>query len=206
MEWIDAAAGQHDLIVLASPPIPMAESSIRRWRGRIAGRMTLLVDEAYADPEPCLSAMPWDGLVTLRSFGEFYGLPGLRLGFAIAAAPLAERLRALLGDWPISAPAIAIGTAAYRDRAWREAQARRIAEQGAALDAILEEAGLVKSGGAALFRLVACEDAEGLFRHLAGRAILTRPFAGRPDRLRIGLPRDGEETDRLASALGGFRA
>ncbi len=166
--------------------------------------MTVVVDEAYADPAPGLSPHASDRLIVLRSFGKFYGLPGVRLGFVIAGDDVAKRLRGLLGDWPVSSAAVAIGTAAYRDGVWRHAQASRIAETGALLDEVLRDAGLDLVGHAPLFRLVACADATALFETLARHAILTRPFADQPDRLRIGLPRGAAGLVRLATALEEF--
>ncbi|MDA4834098.1 aminotransferase class I/II-fold pyridoxal phosphate-dependent enzyme, partial [Enterobacter hormaechei] len=45
----------------------------------------LIVDEAFADPHPETSIAAQcgrDGLIVLKSFGKFFGLAGLRLGFA----------------------------------------------------------------------------------------------------------------------------
>ena len=110
----------------------------------------------------------------------------------------------MLGDWPVSGPAVAIGTAAYADAGWRRAQQARIGDTGIMLDALLASAGLAVVGSAPLFRLIACGDT--LFETLARHAILTRPFADRPDRLRIGLPRGSAALTRLATALDGYRA
>ncbi|RZM10910.1 MAG: aminotransferase, partial [Sphingomonas sp.] len=93
---------------------------------------------------------------------------------------------------------------ADRDGGWRYAQASRIAETGALLDEVLRDAGLELIGHAPLFRLVACADATALFETLAHHAILTRPFADQPDRLRIGLPRGAAGLVRLATALEEF--
>jgi cobalamin biosynthetic protein CobC len=68
-------------------------------------------------PRPCLGRGPCGalaGLVVLRSFGKFFGLAGLRLGFVLGPDAVMA-LRALLGDWPLGAAALAHGTAAYRD-------------------------------------------------------------------------------------------
>jgi cobalamin biosynthetic protein CobC len=82
----------------------------------------LIIDEAFVDfLEPGASAVPdmrARVVVVLRSFGKTYGLPGLRLGFAIASKPVAEKLRAALGPWPVSGPAIAIGSTALTDAEW----------------------------------------------------------------------------------------
>ena len=199
-----ASAGAHDLVVFASPANPdgrIAEPALVR---ALATRVTVVADEAFADPAPGLASLAVDEperLVVLRSFGKFYGLPGIRLGFVVCGPGVAATLRALLGDWPVSSAAIAAGCAAYRDDAWRTAQAARIAAAGPRLDAILGTAGLAVAGTAPLFRLVACEDAEALFRHLACHAILTRPFADQPGRLRLGLPAEDAAFDRLAAAL-----
>jgi len=197
--------GARDLFVLASPANPdgrIADPGALRGLSR---RMTVLLDEAYADPAPGLCPDASDRLIVLRSFGKFYGLPGLRLGFVVAGPGIAGGLRAMLGDWPVSSPAVAIATAAYRDAAWRRAQAARMVEAGALLDGVLADAGLTLAGSAPLFRLVACDDAARLFGTLARHAILTRPFADRADRLRIGLPRGAAALTRLAAALEEFR-
>lgn len=193
----------HDLVILASPANPDGRVANPALIAALAMRATVLLDQAYADPEP---APTGERLVVLRSFGKFYGLPGLRLGFVIAPAELGRRLRELLGDWPVSSAAVAIGTAAYRDRDWQDAQAARIAAAADALDAVLARHGMMAIvGRAPLFRLVAVDGAERLFRHLARRAILTRPFADQPDRLRIGLPADDVALARLATALEEYR-
>jgi cobalamin biosynthetic protein CobC len=193
-----------DLLVLASPANPDGRVTDPALLRTLAQRMTVVVDEAYADPAPGLCPEAGDRLIVLRSFGKFYGLPGLRLGFVIAGTDLAPRLRALLGDWPVSSAAVAIGTAAYRDQHWHRAQQARITETGGLLDEVLRNARLDIVGSAPLFRLVACADATKLFETLAHHAILTRPFADQPDRLRIGLPRGAAGLVRLATALEEF--
>lgn len=194
-----ADPGDADLLVLASPANPDGRVTPPERLRKLAQRMTVVVDEAYADPEPGLAPQASDRLVVLRSFGKFHGLPGLRLGFVIAGAGVVGALRHLLGDWPVSTAAVAIGSAAYADRAWAEEQAERIETVGTLLDLALTD--LDGIGHAPLFRLARTADAHRLFRHLCRHAILTRPFAGRPDALRIGLPRDGAALARLTTAL-----
>jgi cobalamin biosynthetic protein CobC len=196
--------GDADLLVLASPANPDGRVTDPALLRTLAQMMTVVVDEAYADPAPGLAPDASDRLIVLRSFGKFYALPGLRLGFVIAGTDLAPRLRALLGDWPVSSAAVAIGTAAYRDQHWHRAQQARITETGGLLDEVLRNARLDIVGSAPLFRLVACTQATKLFETLAHHAILTRPFADQPDRLRIGLPRGAAGLVRLATALEEF--
>ena len=197
-----ADPGDADLLVLASPANPDGRVTPAATLRALAQRMTVVVDEAYADPAPGLCGEASDRLVVLRSFGKFYGLPGVRLGFVIAGPRVTGALRHLLGDWPVSTPAIAVGTAAYRDTAWREGQVERIETVGALLDFALSRFELV--GTAPLFRLIGTADAHALFRHLCNHAILTRPFADRADRLRIGLPPDGAALARLTTALAEY--
>jgi len=68
----------------------------------------LVVDEAFMDVGPpdagLASEVGRNRIVVLRSFGKFFGLGGLRLGFALAAPPLAARLAAKVGPWADSTP------------------------------------------------------------------------------------------------------
>lgn len=161
----------------------------------------LIADESFADtaPETCLRPLP-PGAIALRSFGKFYGLPGLRLGFALAEPALAARIRRAAGPWPVSGPALAIGTAALADAAWRGAARRRLEAAARRLDGILARLGCRALGGTALFRFAAAP--EGLFERLGARGVYVRCFADMPGRLRFGLPPDARAEARLASCAG----
>jgi cobalamin biosynthetic protein CobC len=80
-------------------------------------------------------------LVIFRSFGKFFGLAGLRLGFVLGPRPLLATLRARLGAWPVCAAALAIGTAAYRDTGWIAQMRARLVAEADALDAALARRG-----------------------------------------------------------------
>jgi cobalamin biosynthetic protein CobC len=165
------------------------------------GRWTL-VDESFVETDPALSVanISSDRLVVFRSFGKFYGLAGLRLGFVVAPPELAAELRAAQGDWPVSAEAIAMGTTAYADDAWRARMRARLEARARELDAVLAGAGLDIVGGTSLFRLAATPNAASAFATLCEAGILTRPFADQPQWLRFGLPKP-DDMDRLAQAL-----
>jgi cobalamin biosynthetic protein CobC len=167
----------------------------------------LVVDEAFADAEPDASLAAQsgrEGLLIFRSVGKFYGVPGARLGFALAAPRLAAALREGLGAWPVSTPACLIGTAALGDNAWREGAVARLRQRGAALDAALEKGGLSIVGRTLLFRLVRHSSARGLFNRLGERGTLVRAFTERSEWLRFGIP-DEAGLARLAIALDGAR-
>lgn len=165
----------------------------------------LIVDEAFADIDPTLSVAPHvrEGLplLVLRSFGKFFGLAGLRLGFAVGPEAIMERVRHKSGSWPVSSAAQAIGAAAYGDAAWIAQTRARLPREAARLDALLLHYGLTPVGGSPLFRLIDTPMAPALFKRLARAGILTRPFANNERWLRIGLPESDAAYARLAEVL-----
>ncbi len=163
----------------------------------------LIVDEAFCDDEPDLSlaGAVGPGLLVLRSFGKFFGLAGLRLGFALAEPSLARLLRQVLGPWSVGGPALEVGRQALRDEVWIAENRRRLAQETRLLDALLVQAGLSVVGGTHLFRLVNAPRAWALYEHLGQNGILVRPFAASPRWLRVGLPPDQAARQRLAAAL-----
>ncbi len=196
-----------ETLILANPNNPDGRMiDAGAMRDLLEGRTGwLLVDEAFADFDPAHSMSPTvhddQRLVVFRSFGKFFGLAGVRLGFVLAPQNIVTALRGRLGAWPLSAAAMAIGTAAYADRDWIAATRRRLLDNAAALDAMLVCQGHQPIGACPLFRLIEAPDARALFKRLARRAILTRPFADQPHWLRIGLPADAAVLARLGKAL-----
>jgi cobalamin biosynthesis protein CobC len=186
--------------------------------GRVLGRATLrgladvcaaregwlVVDESFADLDPALSIVP-DAperpVVVLRSFGKFYGLAGVRLGFAVARPDIAEAIAAALGPWAVSGPALGVGRRALADAAWAAAMRARLAQEARALDAVLACGGLAVVGGTALYRLARRPDAVRLQDRLARSRIWVRRFDWADDLLRFGLPGSSANLDRLAAAL-----
>ncbi|MDP6951511.1 MAG: threonine-phosphate decarboxylase CobD [Alphaproteobacteria bacterium] len=190
-----------DTVVVTNPNNPDGARHTADALAALSGRVIL--DESYADVAPEISfASRLDGrTVVMRSFGKFYGLPGLRLGFAIAAADLADRVRDAFGPWPVSGPAVAVGCEALADSAWADAMRRRLAIESTDLDSILVEAGLAVVGGTTLFRLIESPQADDVFERLGSRGILVRRFTDQPGRLRFGLPGSEAGAARLAEAL-----
>lgn len=196
-------------LILANPNNPdgrlLDRSALADLLARRGGKGWLLLDEAFADchPEHSLAAFVDDGrqLVVFRSFGKFFGLAGLRLGFVIAPAAIASRLRGRLGAWPVSAACLAIGSAAYRDDEWSSRMRLRLRAAAAGMDAMLTGLGYTVKGDCPLFRLIECQSGQALFERLAHRAILTRPFDAYPGWLRLGLPGTPEGLERLRAGL-----
>jgi len=144
-------------------------------------------------------------VIVLRSFGKFFGLAGIRLGFALAAPVLAARLGAALGPWAVSSPAPAVGAKALADAVWRARTWRRLEKAAKRLDTILGNGGLDIVGGTSLFRLARTLEAGALFRHLGRAGILVRAFSDHPSWLRFGLPANKREWQRLDDSLASFR-
>lgn len=165
----------------------------------------LVVDEAFADVLPAISVAghvhDTRRLIVFRSFGKFFGLAGLRLGFVLGPREVIAQYRRRLGSWPLSAAALAIGAAAYRDAEWITATRTGLADQAAALHALLARHGLRVTGDCPLFRLIEVDDAAALFERLGRASILTRPFDYNPRWLRLGLPASEEGLHRLDKAL-----
>lgn len=180
------------------------------WARSRKGRARLIVDEAFADAEPRASIVPHlspdDPVIVFRSFGKFFGLPGLRLGFAIGTPHLVATVRAMLGDWPVSTMALDIGAAALDDDSWRTSMRRQLAEDAKELDSILCSAGLESIGGTILFRLASHPRATAIHEHLATCGIWVRRFDEHPELLRFGLPGSSAATKRLNDALSRFAA
>jgi cobalamin biosynthetic protein CobC len=220
--WHDAGAEVHELAALPDPKRSDLETVIvvnpNNPDGRTVARTELagfasawiatgrrlIVDEAFADvrSDVSLLALPElpAGVVVLRSFGKFFGLAGLRVGFVIATEPDASIWSRLLGDWPVSGPACEIATLALRDAAWIAAARARLAADRRRLDDILGRAGLTPLGGTDLFGLFEFAGEIDLLDHFACAGILIRGYAATPRQYRFGLPANEAAWQRFERA------
>ena len=165
----------------------------RMWTAQDLQGALRIIDESFCDTDPYASLVSetsrGDTLV-LKSFGKFWGLGGLRLGFAIGAPELLEPLRAWLGPWPVSGPALEIGRRALEDRGWSERHRLRLGKSAERLDRLMIGKGAQIVGGTPLFRLYSVENAADWQTRLAHQKIWSRVFPYDPTWLRLGLPPD----------------
>ncbi len=167
----------------------------------------LIVDEAFMDCQPEMSVVPYmqDGLpiIVLKSFGKFFGLAGLRLGFVIGNSILLKELSGRFGDWCISGPALKIGCAALSDSQWQTSMRVRLKTDMDRLESLTPQPDQM-IGRTDLFLTCRHRNAVALHSFLATRKIWTRSFAYEPSWLRFGLPKSDAEFERFASSLSAF--
>ncbi|RVD73917.1 MAG: threonine-phosphate decarboxylase [Mesorhizobium sp.] len=204
------ALTEADLAVVVNPNNPDGRVVERERLLQLAARLRargglLVVDEAFMDVGPAAESLAGDvgqgGIVVLRSFGKFFGLAGVRLGFALADTLTVQRLETQLGPWAVAGPALEYGIRALGDTQWQAAMRGRLAQDAARLDKLFARFGATVAGGTTLFRYLRLPEAAGLFSALGERGILLRHFAQRPQVLRAGLPGDETEWQRLEAAL-----
>lgn len=185
----------------------------RTWEARdMGGRTLTVIDESFCDVTPGQSHVGLAGeagVIVLKSFGKFWGLAGLRLGFAIGSArslapagmaktPLNQpesrscaSLADLLGPWAVSGPALEIGARALEDQAWADATRARLADDAERLDTLMRVQDARIVGGTTLFRLYEVENARAWQERLAKHQIWSRTFPYDPRWLRLGIPAPG---------------
>lgn len=194
-----------DLAVLVNPNNPDGRRHSCEALFKLARQVGfLVVDESFADSQPDLSLLaqsPPANLLVMRSFGKFYGLAGLRLGFAFGPEALIGRMAVIAGPWPVAGPAIAAGRVALSDHAWAKAMRVQLAQDAARTDALATSAGWSLIGGTPLFRLYDTGDAVAAQERLASHRIWSRIFTYSTRWLRLGLPGPQPEWDRLTAAL-----
>jgi threonine-phosphate decarboxylase len=119
-----ALAGGVDALFICNPGNPNGTLYPQRVIEKIyslclSSGTFMVLDEAFMDFCEDASAkrtiIHSDNSIILRSMTKFFGIPGLRLGYAISNATLAERLDSMGGPWSVNTLALAAGVAALQD-------------------------------------------------------------------------------------------
>jgi cobalamin biosynthetic protein CobC len=200
-----------DVLVVVNPNNPTGLSlppeRLLEWHARLAQRGGwLVVDEAFMDNTPELSLAAYtqrSGLIVLRSFGKFFGLAGVRLGFVLAESRFLKVMARQIGPWSVSGPTRILGQACLNDVAGHQRQRLRTEQAGQRLVEVLDRHGFAPMGGCALFQWLITPLAEDVYEFCAQRGVLLRLFTHNSS-LRFGLPRDEADWQRLEQVLSEF--
>lgn len=199
-----------ELAVIVNPNNPDGRALPRQDVLSLAARVgRLVVDESFADPVPHLSVAAkagTEGMIVLRSFGKFYGLAGLRLGFALGSGSDIARLSEMAGPWPVSGPAIHAGTLALADAGWARQTTARLETDGLRMDGLAARAGWRLIGGTHLFRLHDAPSAAHAQDSLARSGVWSRIFPWSPTLIRLGLPGPEPEWAQVTAAFEALSA
>ncbi len=197
----------YDVTFAGNPTSPEGRLIPREEILRLDGK--LVIDEAFMDftagSESLVDRAAEDPrVIVIRSLTKFYAIPGLRLGYLIAAPDTISRLRRLQPPWNVNALAIQAGVAALADREYGERTRRTVRRLRESLTRGLSDAGLNPLPSETNFVLCKVPDAGSLCRELLSRGIAARNCdsftAIEPNRYVRFAVRTGEENDRLLAA------
>lgn len=206
----DAVPSGTDLVIVGNPASPSGtlDPAAAILALRRPGR-TVVVDEAFMDlvrGEPgslVREALP--DVIVVRSLTKALAVPGLRVGYAVCAPPLAERLRAVRPPWSANVLALqALVTAAAHPQPLAAIAERAAAEREDLERRLAAIDGVRHWPGAANFCLIKVTGGPRVVTALRREAIAVRPAASFPgltdDHIRL-TARDPAANARLADAL-----
>ncbi|MCJ8499935.1 cobyric acid synthase [Desulfatitalea alkaliphila] len=141
MDW-DALADRlrgDEMVVIGRPSNPAGVLCDGAELVALADRFPdtwFVVDEAFVDfagDDPSLIRCGRPNVVVLRSMTKFYAIPGIRLGYAVAAEAVARRLNEQLPPWSVGSLAQAVGAALVTETDYAARSRAAVARLRAAL-------------------------------------------------------------------------
>lgn len=204
----------NSVVVIINPNNPTGtffnRDVISQYQTRLKQLSGLLVlDEAFIDVMPnnqsCCNQVNDSHIIVLRSFGKFFGLAGIRIGFLIAGNYWCTKFKAILGPWQVNGPAQIIAKKALNDGDWQIEQCKKLSTLRIQQEALLwqtftEE--LVKTiQGCDLFLTLSfhqADSAKKLYHLLCQQGVYCR-LADEQDTLRFGIATQ-ESLTRLENA------
>ena len=155
---------QAKLIYFANPDNPMGSyhtaDTVARMVDNVPPGCLLILDEAYVDLAPAGTAPALDPadprVIRMRTFSKAYGLAGLRVGYAIGAAPLITAFHKVRNHFGLSRLAQAGAIAALADRGWLDHVQQQVAQARVSIGQIARANGLMPLPSATNFVTIDC--------------------------------------------------
>ena len=168
----------------------------------------IIIDESFADLRPEISMVPFSSkrnITVFKSMGKFFGLAGLRLGFAIGNVAIIDKMRSLFEPWQVSGPALEIGARALVDTNWIAENKNYLLNGSRKLSKMLAKSQTLEIiGSTGLFHLIHTDSSLEAQKVFAENKIWTRKFSYSKNWLRIGIPGNSEDWKKLDAGLAKF--
>jgi histidinol-phosphate aminotransferase len=186
--------------------VPHAE--VERFLERVPKDVVVVLDEAYNEYLPrehrheSAQWLPrFPNLVIVRTLSKIYGLAGLRVGFGLMSAGIADLLNRVRQPFNVNSLALAAATAALGDRDFL-AKSRELNRAGMAqLEQGFRRLGLEWIPSFANFISVRIPDTARVYEELLRRSVIVRPLGGygMPGHLRVTVGLEEENAKFLAA-------
>lgn len=172
----------------------------------------LVLDEAFIDFAGESHSMmrlqeKYANVIIIRSMTKMYAIPGLRLGYAIAAPEILNALKDGAAHWNVNAIAVHLGARCFDEEAYRNQAVRSAAMEREKMDGFLKGKGCRTTDSAVnflAFRLPHSKDAERFFLDMLKAGIVlrhTKSFRGMDGLwFRIGM-KTPEQMTQLREAM-----
>lgn len=176
----------------------------------------VVLDEAYCEyvtasdyPDGRRLLTRYPNLIVVRTFSKVHGLAGLRLGYALSSAPIAQLMNRLRQPFNVNAIAQAAAVAALGDDAYVEQVVADNASERELLRSALTGLGLSVLPSVGNFLCVEVGEAGAWYQALLQKGVIVRPLLpyGMPRHLRVtvGRPQENARFVREISLLAGAR-
>ena len=202
------------LVFLCNPNNPtgtiVRREAFERFLAALPPKVVVVVDEAYIefvrDPE-CLQSVAMAGneqpVVTLRTFSKLYGLAGLRVGYGVMPASLAEGINRIRQPFNVNLLAQIGARAALADRDFVAATLKLVHTGLDYLYGQIEALGLTYHPTQSNFFLIdTARDAREVFAAMLRQGVIVRSMRGygfpQHIRVNVGTP---DENRRFVDAL-----
>ena len=194
----DAVTGRTRLIFVCNPNNPtgtvVREAELTRFLDRVPESCLVVLDEAYHEyirdpdvPDGIELAAGRPNVAVLRTFSKAYGLAGLRVGFLVAAEPVAGAVRKTMLAFSVNALAQAAAIASLEaEPELLDRVSTVVKERGRVRDELLAQGWTVPPTEANFVWLPLGADTLDFAAACEAAGIAVRPFAGDGARISIG--------------------
>lgn len=181
---------------------------VRAFLEKVPADVVVVLDEAYNEyipPEARVDTAAWvaefPNLVVCRTFSKIFGLAGLRIGYGVTSAAVADLMNRVRQPFNVNNLALAGALAALDDDEFLQASYELNRRGMAQIVAALEKLGLTYIPSYGNFVTFKAGDAAAVNQKLLQQGVIVRPIGGygMPEWLRVTIGSEAENARFIAA-------